>query len=89
MQVEDVEGTARHVFQPQRRLAQHRKIGFGHGPDVLAVGTQGLVQADDEVEQVQVVLEEQFVLDVVDRFRLQRVGRHLGGGIAADEGEDL
>src|SRR2546427_4224638 len=88
LQVQQVQAPARHVLKAQGRVAQHGEVGLGHGLQFLACGAQGVVQADDEVEQVQVVPEEQVVLDVVDAVRLQRCGGHGRGRIGRDKGQD-
>ncbi|MNT05001.1 hypothetical protein D3C72_1396030 [compost metagenome] len=89
LQVQEVQPALRHVFQLQRRVLDHREVHRFRRMHFHAGLAQRLVQADDEVEQVQVVLDEEFVFQIIDFQRLQRRGRDRHRRIRGDERQRL
>ena len=89
LQIQPVQPASGHVAQCQRGLCDHRKIRLGHRTNVLPCVAQSLVEPDHEVKQIQVMLEEQLVLDIVQRGGCNRVGGNLCRGIRSHKSQNV
>src|SRR4029078_798737 len=72
--VEEVERPAREGGERDRALVDGVEVDARRRRQAAALGGELGVQADDEVVEVQVVLQEQVVLHVGGRERPQRLG---------------
>ena len=89
LQVQEIAPAPRHVGQLQRRAHDHRQVRRRHVLQAATGFAQVLVEADDEVVQVEVVDQEQVLAHVLDPERRERIGRGVGAGVAGDEREHL
>src|SRR5262249_3164920 len=75
-----------HSFDAESPLADSSEIESQRPRHFKLLCTQGTVQVDHEVEQIEVVLQEKIVAQIFEILRSQRIQRNVClGNVAGDE----